>query len=479
MINGEIKHRKHVWFQALHISLCHFLFGYSLGMFNNCSENVAYSMSWTGSEKTLCITLFSAAIPLGALISASATSYICELIGRRRALLLTDLVVIIASGLSVVPSTIPFGFGRIFMGAGVGMCLAISPIYIAETTPKPMMPLVGPSLGIMIAFGITTSYGLGLVVPTGNYEGSLNQFWQFIMAFPAVIALYQAVVVGVWFKYDSPVYYLSNGDRARYRASLQSIFHEEDIEAEMNKPEKLRRQNSRILEVTTFRELLCNKSYRRMVRIGVLLVFIQQFSGIHAILFYSSFFFQETGMSVSLSRLITFFLGITMLISNLGTVILLKYIGRKTSLLCGQILLAIDLLVIALLSHFAPTATTAIAISTCLFLVFFSFPFQGTLYTYLGEVQNKTALSISTSLLFVGNMSVLLSFPHVVSAFGVAPSFYFFACCEAFGAIYTAIDVFETKNKSVKDIQNKLFSIEPPTGLELKSIGESTVLRNE
>ena len=166
-------------------------------MFNNCSENVSYSMSWSSSEKSLYITLFSAAIPLGALLSASGASYVCELIGRRRALLLTDLIVVIASGLSAVPSTIPFGIGRLLMGAGVGMSLAITSIYLPEVTPKTMMPLVGPFLGIMIALGLTTSYALGLVLPTDNFEEGINQFWQFIMIFPAVIALYQALVFGL------------------------------------------------------------------------------------------------------------------------------------------------------------------------------------------------------------------------------------------------------------------------------------------
>lgn len=273
------------------------------------------------------------------------------------------------------------------------------------------------------------------------------------------------------------MYYLNNGNTDKYRAALQCIYHEVDIEIEINKPVELRRQTTKIFDVTTFRELFCTKSYRRMIRIGAVMVAAQQFSGINAILFYSSFMFQKIGISISLSRLFTLFLGISMLLSNFGTIILLKYIGRKTAFLCGQILLSVDLLIIGLLSELAPTATTAtaIAIASCLFLVFFSFPYQGTLYTYLGEVQNKTALTFSTSLIFFGSLSILLTFPHAVSAFGVSPIFYFFSCCEALGSIYTAIDVIETKNKPVKDIQDEIFGTEAKDSKELQCAVDKTL----
>ena len=212
-----------------------------------------------------------------------------------------------------------------------------------------------------------------------------------------------------------------------------------------------------------------------MIRIGAVMVAAQQLSGINAILFYSSSIFQKIGISISLSRLFTLFLGVSMLLSNFGTIILLKYIGRKTAFLCGQILLSVDLLIIGLLSELAPTATTAIAIASCLFLVFFSFPYQGTLYAYLGEVQNKTALTFSTSLIFFGSLSILLTFPHAVSAFGVSPIVYFFSCCEALGSIYTAIDIIETKNKPVQDIQDEIFRTEAKDSKELQCVVDKTL----
>ena len=87
-----------------------------------------------------------------------------------------DLILIIGSCLSSIPSTVPFGFGRFIVGFCIGICLSITPMYVGETTPQQMMFKIGPIISFMIALGITTGNAFGLILPTDNFQQPLNKF---------------------------------------------------------------------------------------------------------------------------------------------------------------------------------------------------------------------------------------------------------------------------------------------------------------
>ena len=460
MIDVEIHHRGGVWFQVLHICLANFIFGYTLGVFNPCIKNVAYSLSWSSSERSLYSTLFSTSIPVGALFGSLAISSLCDILGRRKAFLLADLAIVLGSGLSAYPSTVSFGLGRLIVGLGAGMCLAGCTMYVGEVTPSQMKSSVGPVLGTMIAFGLTTSYAFGLILPTDHFSGSFNHFWQFMMGFPAMIAIYQAIIIGGCFKYDSPTYYLRTGDMIGYKAVLKLLFDEERIEEEIAKLENNtagKAGSGKISDKAGTIEILCGKKYRRMVRVGSVLAFVQQLGGTNSMIFYSSVIFEGIGLSLFQSRFITFFIGVSTIIASFCTVPILKYIGRKPSLLSGHILLAIDLLIIGLLSQFSPKASALISTCVCIYFFIFAYSLQATMFAYLGEIQNATALSFSTALNFLSNIIVVLVFPSAADAFGIYSAFYFFSICMVLGAIYVKIDVFETKNKTIEMVSKELF----------------------
>lgn len=174
MISGQIQNRRRIWVKAIHIAMADVLFGFNLGVFNPCLDNIAYSLSWGDSEKTLHFTMFSSLIAAGALVGSSLTSKVAGSIGRNRTLLLNDMIMIIGSGLSIATITPIFGIGRFIVGISTGVSLAIAPMYISKTTPQEMMRSVGPMMSILIAVGLTTSYGFGLVLPIQDFESPLT-----------------------------------------------------------------------------------------------------------------------------------------------------------------------------------------------------------------------------------------------------------------------------------------------------------------
>lgn len=282
-----------------------------------------------------------------------------------------------------------------------------------------------------------------------------------MMGFSGIVALYQAIGIILFFQYDSPVYYLQIGDFDNYKEVLGTMFSPEDINIALSKTKVENRDpdSIRISDKTTLKQLLCNKVYRKMFRIGAVLATLRQFSGINAILFYSTSIFKTIGLEVKLTRLITFFIGLSMGFSSLFAVLLLKYIGRKSALVSGQAFLAVDLFLVGIISNVSPESTAALASIVCIYFIFFTYSLNATLWAYVAEIQNETAISITTGVNFFFNVVILVIFPYAVENAGVSAVFYFFAGCMAFGSVYCAIDVIETKHRSIEEIELEMFTL--------------------
>lgn len=381
MINGEILSLKSIWFKSFHISIANFLFGYSVGFLNPCLDNIAYSMGWDDSSKDLYSNLFSTFIPAGALIGSSITGVISNRFGRRTTMLFVDIVIFVGSGLSAVPNTIVFGLGRFVVGFGSGICLTICPLYVAETTPQSLMIKVGNLISFLLNSGVAVSYAFGLILPYDDYSGGLNNIWYFMAVFPGLIAAYQFFYFFFTVKYDSPQYYLNKNDFSKYEATLLEIFDPLSVEQgiETYKKNKESLGLDAFLSNTTYSEVICSSNYRKILRIGIIIGSLQQLSGFNSIIYYSSTIFQNMGGSVFISRVLTFLLGILILASNLMTIIIMKYFGRKTILVYGQFFLAIVLTILGIIYIYNISGIVLSSFFIYLYFFVFTFSFSSTM----------------------------------------------------------------------------------------------------
>lgn len=466
MINGEILDPKKVWVKSLHLTLGNFFFGYSIGFLNPCLDNIGYTMGWDSTAKDLYSNLFSTFVPLGALFGASITGLLSNKFGRRATMLVTDFFIFLGSVLSAIPFTAPFGAGRFICGFGVGLALTITPMFVGETTPQALMGKIGPYISLNINLGLVAVFGLGLILPTGNYDGdSLNNFWYFIAAFPGLVALYQAFYIYKLVKYDTPQFYLVQDDLENYEAALAEIFDEKSIQEEINKykvSENGQQLKTTSTERITYGQLFSTRKFRRMLRIGIILAVLQQFSGVNAIIFYSSTIFQNMGSGVFVSHLIGFLQAVSQVLSNFGTVILMKYYGRRALIVSGQFLMAIVLCILGLTDYFLPGDIAFPGVLTCLYFIIFAYSLSGTLWAYFGEVLNEKVMSISVTFNYLANIIVVLGFPYASDLAGTSLVFYFFGLCMLAGGVYSICDLIETKNKTRDEINDSTKNLIDP-----------------
>lgn len=182
---------KKVWGLALHIVISGFLFCYTLGVFNSCAKNVGESLNWGDMQDTY-TTVFSAIVPVGALLGAMITGNVMNHYGRRKCVMMTDVLFMIGSGIIIIPTTASFGIGRFLTGVGAGVFMTIPPSFVNEVTPDEMIPQVGPLVQLSTNLGLIFAYGFGLPLPTSDYkESGWNNWWIFMFAFPGIVSLYQ------------------------------------------------------------------------------------------------------------------------------------------------------------------------------------------------------------------------------------------------------------------------------------------------
>ena len=452
---------RRVWIVDIHIVIGSYLFLYTLGVFNPCQDNVAASLGW-GSNKDSYITLFSSLVPVGALVGTALTGPLIDRFGRRSTTMGTDLFYFAGTVILVMPSTVTFGIGRFLTGLGAGIFMTIGPIYVSEMTPEAMMDKVGPTIVVANYLGLMTAYGLGLALPTSNFENdSFNYWWLFMFILPAVIAMYQFCYFRFICKHDTPQYYMGRNMNEEASRALGITYTQSGMDGGLRRLQSDIRGKFGAEGKPSILSLFVNPRFRKMMRVGNMLCLLYQLSGLTAILFYSTSIFNQLGGGIFLSRLLTFIMGIVNLFSSISSIFLLQIFGRKTLITTGQFFLAIDLLLLALFSGYVDGGVAAPAVFIILFFFFFSYSLGATLWLYVGEVLNDQILSVACVVCMAAAVVISFLFPSAVDGIGINNVFLIFSGLMLLGGIYCMIDLIETKGKEKEQILIEMKVMEP------------------
>jgi len=160
-----------VWTYCLTITLSSFYYGYNVGAFNGSMDTIAGALHWE-SKKSLYTTMFTAAFPLGAMMSCMFAGKCTDRFGRRKTLMATSLVGIAVHCFNVIPNTWTFGVSRLLAGAMSGFVTAITSLYLNEVSPTSISGRTGTLVQIQIAFALIVSGLFSLALPIRNIDSS-------------------------------------------------------------------------------------------------------------------------------------------------------------------------------------------------------------------------------------------------------------------------------------------------------------------
>ncbi|OMJ89584.1 hypothetical protein SteCoe_8206 [Stentor coeruleus] len=451
---------KYLLVAVLHIALCGFLFAYTLSVMNTCADNISASLDW-GDNQDSYVTLFSTLVPIGAVFGGMTAGILSNKYGRRGSIMIADSVMFFGSCIVVLPSTWSFGIGRFITGVASGFFLTIAPVFINEITPDELIPTYGPIVQITNNIGVVVAYFLGLPLPSEDYnDDDFNNWWIFMLFVPGILSFYQFCYFLLCNKHESPLWLLRYEKKDEAIIALKQVYDDEDLEKGIKRFDRSSKEDAKLInsgeKEYSYFEIFKLKKFRKMLRVGIILGIIQQFSGVNSAVIYSTYIFEELGGSTYMARIYTIITVIVFFMGCFLSILLLNKFGRKTMLIFGTISLSIVMFLLGIVTLFEFHIIFAVILISAVY-VFFTVSLGATLWTYIGEALTEKIASVSSTVILSMVCVVSGLFPVFTEMFGIYYCFFFFSLCMALGSIYIWIDITETRGKTKNQILEEMY----------------------
>lgn len=430
-----------------------FQFGYHLGVVNGPLQQIAADLSF--SQNVFLQGLVVSISLAGAAVGSLGGSGLADSLGRRKSFILDSIPLFVGSALSALASDVNgMLLGRGLVGIGIGFASALVPLYISEVAPTSQRGQLGSVNQLVICIGILGALVANVVVPV--------EAWRSMFAFAALPAA--LVAVGMLFSPETPAFLLSKGKRADAETAALSLWGKGyatelygDAAGQVPDGEAA---TSTEPEDVSWGKMMTGAN-GKLVAICCTIFLLQQFSGINAIVYFSSAVFRDAG--IQSDALASAAVG---LINVLGTMIaasLMDKRGRKQLLtvsMAGQ-----GLAMLAMAAGFALPALTPLSgvialAGTLTYVLMFALgtgPVPALLCSELLPISIRgRGVSMAMGVHWICNFMLGQLFLQAVSAVGVSGVYCFFSVVCLIGVVFVQQVVVETKGKSADELKQLL-----------------------
>ncbi|KAK0166971.1 hypothetical protein PV327_004431 [Microctonus hyperodae] len=219
-------------------------------------------------------------------------------------------------------------------------------------------------------------------------------------------------------------------------------------------------ESSKIVPSVSMRELIMNPALRIPLIISILIMIAQQFSGINAVMTFSTGIFEKAGLDMTGAGYATMGVGAMNVVMTIVSLVLVERCGRKTLLLFGFGGMVIDTALLTICLAYAENSTVAKYLSVILvilFVVFFASGPGSIPWFLVSELFNQSARPVATSIAIAVNWSanfiVLMAFPLLKVICG-SNVFIIFVVFQFLFTLFIYKKVPETKNKTIEEISS-------------------------
>nr|XP_050859430.1 solute carrier family 2, facilitated glucose transporter member 1-like isoform X3 [Vespula vulgaris] len=442
-----------------------FQHGYNTGVVNAPQELIEnwiseVKMNRTGmptsqSEVTVIWSITVSIFCVGGMIGGSLVGTIANRFGRKGGLLLNNILVLLTvllEGFARMAKCYEMLIiGRLLIGINSGLNAGLSPMYLSEISPVNLRGAVGTVYQLVITISILIAQILGLEKVIGTEDQ-----WPLLFCLTGVPALFQVITLPLC--PETPKYLLINkGKDMQAQRALTWLRDTIEVHDEMEEM-RSEHESMKLISKVTLKELLVNSSLRIPLIIAVMVMLAQQFSGINAVMFYSTKIFRTAQLSQSAAQNATMGVGAMNVLMTLVSLILVERAGRKTLLLVGFSGMCIDTILLTISLAFSDTSDVAAyfsVICVILFVVLFATGPGSIPWFLVSELFNQSARPVATSVAiavnWTANFVVSIGFLPLQEALG-AYVFIIFAALQGFFACFIFKKVPETKNKTIEEI---------------------------
>ena len=329
-----------------------------------------------------------------------------------------------------------FNVARFVGGIGIGVASALSPVYIAEVSPKEIRGRMVSLNQMAIVVGILAAQIVNMLVAkdTSVAENlAWNKEWGWRWMFwaetlPAALFLAMSFLIP-----ESPVFLELK------KANGSGIIKERSEQAGL-------------------KELLQPK-YSRMLLLGLIVAVFQQWCGTNVIFNYAQEIFTGAGFDVDGMFINIVITGIANVIFTLVALYVIERWGRRTLILIGAGGLGLIYLTLGTCYYLQVTGVMMVALVVAAISVY-AMTLGPVTWTLLAEIfPNRirgVAMGVCTFALWVGCCTLTFSFPSMNASLGSSGTFWAYSLICICAFVYLWRNCPETKGKSLEELEKEL-----------------------
>ncbi len=398
---------------------------------------------------------------IGCIPGALFAGYVSDRFGRKKSLIMAAVLFFLSAlGTGFSENFTTFMLYRILGGLGVGMASVVSPIFIAEVSPRHMrgrmvaMNQLNIVLGILVAQ--ITNYLISKEVPANATDDFILHSWNGQMAWRWMFWA-ETIPAGIFFVMgffipESPRWLVRSGHPKSALRILNKIGDNnygsiilEDIR------ESLKEANQKI----DYRALL-GKKVRPVLVLGLVLAVFQQWCGINIVFNYAEEVFTSAGFGISTSLLNIVATGVVNLVFTLIALRTVDRWGRKKLMLLGAAGLAITYVVLGT-AYFMELSGTFVLIVILVGIGLYGLTLAPVTWVILSEIfPNRirgAAMALASTALWIASTALVLLFPIIKSKIYIYGAFWLYAAICILGFFYIKARLPETKGKSLEEME--------------------------
>jgi len=412
---------------------------------------------------------------VGCLAGAVISGMLADRFGRKR-LLVTAAVLFTASavGTALASDFTWFNVFRIVGGVGIGLASSLSPMYIAEVSPAAVRGRLVSVNQLTIVIGILAAQVVNWLIAQPVPEDATAEFirqswngelgWRWMFGAETVPAA--AFFLLMFFVPESPRWLAKFGRDEQAEGVLRRVGGEAYARAEL--ADIRATLASEEIGHVRFTDLLEPRVFR-IVLLGAILAFYQQWCGINVIFNYAHDIFREAGYGVSSNMVNIVITGVTNLVFTFVAIFTVDRIGRRPLMLFGSAGLAVIYAILGTcysLEIYGPHMLILVVAG----IGCYAMSLAPVVWVVLSEIfPNRirgAAMAVAVFTLWTGCTTLTFSFPILFDGFETATTqwgglgmhgvFWVYGVICLLGFTYEFIKLPETKGKSLEQIEREL-----------------------
>jgi sugar porter (SP) family MFS transporter len=393
-----------------------------------------------------------------AVIGCALTDPLNNLIGRRGVIFLSCFIAAVASIWEAFTySWVQLFLARLLLGLGIGPKSATVPVYAAECTPAPIRGALVMMWQMWTAFGIMFGYIMCVAfMPSGSIDK--NTAWRLMLG--STVVAPAIVCLQVYFVPESPRWYIKKN---RYQEAYSSLLRLRNTRLQAARDlyymDVLIQINEKINEGhNAFIDLFKVPRNRRALQASQFCMFMQQFTGVNVIAYYSTNLFLQADYSEKQALLASMGFGMVNFFFALPAVFTIDTFGRRSLVLFCYPFLAFFLLLTGF-AFYIPQKEARIGVimfGIYMYTVFYS-PGMGPVpFTYSAEVfplhVRDLGMSLGTITLWGFNFILALTWPPLLARLKPQGAFGYYAAWNVVGFVVSFLIMPETKALTLEEL---------------------------